>query len=81
MKNLYLYVKLHQSKKTHIFSSLARNHKFFRAGEISWDQGTFIDILLKTPEKKTLLGKIWVFFLLDTLRTTLLMENLTQRWT
>ena len=30
----------------------ARNQKFFRAGEVSWDLGTFINILPKTPEKK-----------------------------
>ena len=61
------------------YSLQARNQNFFRAGEVSWDEGTFINILLKTPEKKAPQGQIWEFFLLDTLQTTL--ENVTQKWT
>ena len=48
----------------------ARNQKFFRAGEMSWNQGTSISILLKGQEKKTPLGKIWEFFLRDTGKNT-----------
>ena len=48
----------------------ARNQKFFRAGEMSWNQGTLINILLKGQEKKTPLGKIWDFFLRDTGKNT-----------
>ena len=59
------------------YSLQARNQNFFRAGEVSWDEGTFINILLKTPEKKAPQGQIWEFFLLDTLQTTL--ENVTQK--
>ena len=44
------------------------NQKLFRAGEASWDLGTFINILLKTAEKKAPQGKFWEFFLLDTLK-------------
>ena len=51
-------------------SSQTRNQKFFRAGEVSWDYGTFINILLKTPEKKAPQGKAWEFFLPDTPKTT-----------
>ena len=51
-----------------------RNQKFFRAGEILWNLGTSINISYKAQEKK---GN---FFLLDTLKTTFWMENLTQRW-
>ena len=48
----------------------ARNQKFFRTGEMSWNQGTSINILLKGQEKKNPLGKIWKFFLLDTGKNT-----------
>ena len=60
----------------------ARNQKFFRAGEISWNQGTLINLLLKkNKEKKPLRENLGNFFSLILLKTTPLIENLTQRWT
>ena len=58
--------------------------KFFRTrggrgvGEVC--KATSIKILLQTSEKETPQGNILTFFLLDTLKTTFWMENLTQRW-
>ena len=47
----------------------ARNQKFFRAGEISWNQGTLINLLLKKKQgKKALQGKTWELLFLDTLK-------------
>ena len=45
-----------------------------------WNQGTSINILSKTQEKEAPQGNILEFFLLDTLKYTLWMENLTGRW-
>ena len=42
--------------------------------------GHFDKHFIKTQEEKALQGKILEFFLLDTLKSTFLMENLTQRW-
>ena len=36
---------------------------------------------VKNTRKKAAHGNIWWFFLLDTLKTTFWMENVTQRWT
>ena len=47
----------------------ARNQIFFRAGEVSWNSGTSINISSKTQEKKAPQRKILNFFLLDTLKT------------
>ena len=45
----------------------ANKHKFLRAREVSWKQGTLINILPETQEKKGSAGKHFaVFFLLDT---------------
>ena len=57
----------------------ARNQDFFRAGEFSLNQGTSIIISSTTHEKKDPRREnIWGFFLLETLRTTFKMRNLTQ---
>ena len=42
--------------------------------------GHFYKRFVKNTRKKAPQGKIWEFFLLDTLKTTFWMENLTQRW-
>ena len=47
-----------------------RKKKYFMAGEVSWNQGTLINILSKNTSKKTPQRKIWEFFLLDILETT-----------
>ena len=60
---------------------LACNHKFFRIGEVSWNYGTSINISSKSQEKKAPHGNILEFFLLNSLKTKLWMENLTQRCT
>ena len=51
-----------------------RNQEFFKAWEVSWNQGTSINISSKTHEKRPCWEK-------DTVKTTLRMKNLTQRWT
>ena len=57
----------------------ARNQDFFRAGEFSRNQGTSINISSTTHERKgPRRENIWVFFLLETLKTTFKMRNLTQ---
>ena len=43
--------------------------------------GHFDKDFVENSEKETLLGNILVLFLLDILKTTFLIENLTQRWT
>ena len=63
------------------FLMQTRNQKFFKAEEVSWNQGTSINISSKTHERKTLLGKILEFFLQDTVKTTFRIKNLIQRWT
>ena len=40
------------------FLKQARNQKFFKAGEVSWNQGTSINISSKIHERKALLRKI-----------------------
>ena len=62
---IYIYVYIY----TYIFSihKQSRNHKLFRARNLSWNQGTSISISRKTQEKEDLHGKIWEIFLLDTL--------------
>ena len=47
------------------YNTHGRNQKFFRAEEVSWNQGTLISISLKN-KKKGPAGKNWEFFLLDT---------------
>ena len=62
---IYIYVYIY----TYIFSihKQSRNHKLFRARNLSWNQGTSISISRKTQEKEDLHGKIWEIFLLDPL--------------
>ena len=38
------------------------NQKFFRAGEVSWNKDTSMNILPKTHEKKAQREKLWSFF-------------------
>ena len=54
----------------------APNQKFFRAGEVLWNQGSSIYFSSKTQEKKAPQGKMLELFLLDTLKTTFGMEGL-----
>ena len=56
----------------------ARNQEFFRAGEFSRNQGTWINISSTTHERKAPQGKNIGFFLLETLKITFKMRNLTQ---
>ena len=55
-----------------------RNQDFFRAGEFSWNQGTSINISSATHERKALQEKNMDFFLLETLKITFKIRNLTQ---
>ena len=57
----------------------ARNQEFLRATEVSWNEGTSINILPTTHQKEQ--GKILEFFLLDALKTEFQMRPLTHRWT
>ena len=57
------------------------NKEFLWVGEGSWNQGAFINVLLKYTREKTSQRKIWEFFLLNNLKITPWVENLTQRWT
>ena len=57
------------------------NQKFLTAGEVSWNWGTSINNSSKTRAKKTPQGNILKFSVPDTLKTTIWMENKTQRWT
>ena len=45
------------------------NQEFFRAGEVSSNNGTSINISSVTPERKVLQGNISDFFFLDILKT------------
>ena len=54
------------------------NQEFFRARKISWSKDTSIDILSST-QKKNPTGKIFGDFLLDTLKTTFHLRNLTHK--
>ena len=56
------------------------NKKFLWVGEGSWNQGTLINVLLKYTREKTSQRKNCEFFLLNTLKITPWIENLTQRW-
>ena len=68
------------TKSLSVWTLQARNQNFFRAGEVPWNQGTLTNISLKHTRKKGPAGKIWEFFLLDTLKTIPWIEDLTQRW-
>ena len=58
------------------------NQEFFRAGEVSWNKGALINIILSTAyERKAPQGKILEFFLLDALKVTFEMRHLTHSWT
>ena len=58
-----------------------RNQGLFRAGEVSWNEGTSINILSSTYQRKTLKGKLLEFFLLHTFKTAFQMGHLNHRWT
>ena len=57
------------------------NQESFRAGEVSWNEGTSISILSTTHQRKAPQGKILAFFLLDTLKTGFQTRRLTRAWT
>ena len=59
----------------------ARNFLRHEGGERWWKYSTLINISSKAQEKRDPQGNILEFFLLDTLKTTFWIENLTQRWT
>ena len=44
------------------------NQEFFRPGEVSWNNGTSMNIPSVTPERMFLEGKISELFLLDPLK-------------
>ena len=56
-----------------------RNKKFFIVGEDGVELVQFNKHFVKTKEKEAPQGNIFEFFLLDTLKTTFWMVNLTQR--
>ena len=77
----YISVDIRPWKLLLVSNVQARNQKSFRAREISRNLDTSIIILSqKHKKKKVQQGKFLEFFLLDTLKTTFWMENLTQRW-
>ena len=55
--------------------------EFFQDRRGFVELGTLINISSKTCERKTLLEKILEFFLQDTVKTTLRIKDLIQRWT
>ena len=57
-----------------------RKQNFFKAGDVSLNQDTSINIVSKT-RKKVLEGNILEYFLFDTIKTTFRMENLAKRQT
>ena len=46
----------------HLPNLTAINQKFFRAGEVSWNKDTSMNILPKTHEKRAQREKLWSFF-------------------
>ena len=59
----------------------APNQEFFGAGEVSWNEGTSINVSCVTRKRKTPQGIILVFFLQDALKITFQMGILTHRRT
>ena len=53
-----------------LYDYQARNQKFFRAGEIFWNEGTSINVSCVTHKRKALQRKILVFFPQDSLKIT-----------
>ena len=53
----------------------ARSQKFFRTGEFSWHQGTFINIQLQHKKEKPCREKITDFFCLETLKNCISNEK------
>ena len=70
-----------QSKKNTSPSAQGRNQEFFRAREVLWNTSTSINISSTTHQKRRHLEKFGSFFLLDTLKTTLLMRNFNNKRT
>ena len=62
----------------YIYTYQARNQEFFRAGEFSRNQVTTMNISFTTHEREAPQGKKMVFFLLEFLKTTFKMRNITQ---
>ena len=59
----------------------ARNQEFFRAGEVSWNEGTSINVSCEAHKRKALQRKIFVFFLQDALKITFQLRILTHGYT
>ena len=58
-----------------LISAQARNQEIFRAGDFSWNQGTFIKIQLQHKKEKPRREKITDFFCLETLKNCILNEK------
>ena len=58
----------------------ARNQEFLRAGEFSRNEGTSINSLSTTHQRRAPQGKILEFFHLDALKTAFQVRHLTHRW-
>ena len=78
LKNVRIQIK--RWGLNNYYNAQGCNQNFFRAGEVSWNQGTLINISLKKQKKKGPAWKNWEFFLLDTLITVPWIKILTQRW-
>ena len=63
-----------------IKTSSGAQPEFFQGRGGLMDLGHFYKHFVKNTRKKVLQEKIWEFFLLNTLKITFWMENLTQKW-
>ena len=58
-----------KQKQKYIFHNQTRNQEFLRAGEVSENKGTSINIFNLQQKRKATQGKISDMFFLDTLKT------------
>ena len=63
-----------------IYTVQASNQEFLRAGEFSRNEGTSINSLSTTHQRRAPQGKILEFFHLDALKTAFQVRHLTHRW-
>ena len=59
----------------------ARNQELFRAGKVSWNQDTSINILSLRYRRENLKGELFEFLFLDAFETAFSMRYLNHRWT
>ena len=79
---LYLLWKLIIVNPFYQKSVQVRNQKFFRMENVLWNEGTPINILFTTQQRKTPQVKtLEFFFLLHALKTWFWIRHLIHRWT